>query len=496
MPKHWPLLELLTHWNTDVIAEPADPAKFDSLERLDYTKPEDRARAIMLRKLGIPHKLHSIPSLDAACKKWANTQDLSDRFGDQPLSTSMSYTNHLMFYHGGKGPDMMEWHSAARDKLVKGAIGHLRGGLEGVDTGTTAEAQARKSGYTYPHPPPLSSQLTFAKWHELAVEARDSVAQAAEAIAALHAQPPAGVSADSLWTVEALTPHMADALLPYIGAGLVELNAREQHAIRDTVPSAAGRPWGWWPLNVSDLPYAQSYPHAYLEFGSTTRLQPGDPVSEDLDMWRKPDTAEVLAEDTSGLRGPHCRFGAPGTEAAGHWDGHLNYILIMQGAKRYILAPPSECENFGIMPDGPSARHISWDLSDIGTLYGNNKAFAALQQAAALETVLRAGEALFVPSGWMHHIVSLTFNYQCNVRSGVSELHPADLSAMRACRGESSKQTSQRWWATESSWDEGAAEQVRASLTDTWGPELLQAAGIEASAPAKRRLLVHEEDGE
>jgi hypothetical protein len=36
-----------------------------------------------------------------------------------------------------------------------------------------------------------------------------------------------------------------------------------------------------------------------------------------------------------------------------------------------------------------------------------------------VETVLRSGEVLFIPSHWFHYIVGLQKNAQCNVRSGV-----------------------------------------------------------------------------
>ena len=39
--------------------------------------------------------------------------------------------------------------------------------------------------------------------------------------------------------------------------------------------------------------------------------------------------------------------------------------------------------------------------------------------AQAVETVLKAGEVLYIPSHWFHYIISLQKSAQCNVRSGV-----------------------------------------------------------------------------
>ena len=36
----------------------------------------------------------------------------------------------------------------------------------------------------------------------------------------------------------------------------------------------------------------------------------------------------------------------------------------------------------------------------------------------SIDTVLKAGEVLYIPSHWFHYIVSLQKSAQCNVRSG------------------------------------------------------------------------------
>ena len=42
--------------------------------------------------------------------------------------------------------------------------------------------------------------------------------------------------------------------------------------------------------------------------------------------------------------------------------------------------------------------------------------------ALAVETVLKAGEVLYIPSHWFHYITSVQKSAQCNVRSGVNEI--------------------------------------------------------------------------
>ena len=43
------------------------------------------------------------------------------------------------------------------------------------------------------------------------------------------------------------------------------------------------------------------------------------------------------------------------------------------------------------------------------------------------EVILEPGDALYIPSFWLHYIVSLGTNFQCNARSGHSEVSHEDL---------------------------------------------------------------------
>ena len=41
-------------------------------------------------------------------------------------------------------------------------------------------------------------------------------------------------------------------------------------------------------------------------------------------------------------------------------------------------------------------------------------------RSKAIDTILKEGEVLYIPSHWFHYIVSLQKSAQCNTRSGVS----------------------------------------------------------------------------
>ncbi|KAF1795670.1 hypothetical protein GQ600_14562 [Phytophthora cactorum] len=66
----------------------------------------------------------------------------------------------------------------------------------------------------------------------------------------------------------------------------------------------------------------------------------------------------------------------------------------------------------GLMIQGQSARHTSFNWSDTSALSEDAR------KCPAAEVALTAGEVLYLPSYWYHHIVSLDTSIQCNLRSG------------------------------------------------------------------------------
>ncbi|TMW60041.1 hypothetical protein Poli38472_000083 [Pythium oligandrum] len=112
-------------------------------------------------------------------------------------------------------------------------------------------------------------------------------------------------------------------------------------------------------------------------------------------------------------KGMRCRIGMRGIITEGHIDAGLNMIAMIRGHKRYILSPTSVCSCLGLLTKGPSARHTSIDWSNVTR--EDTKAF----NCPATEVIVGAGDVLYVPSYWYHHIVSLDNTIQCNLRSGI-----------------------------------------------------------------------------
>jgi len=116
-------------------------------------------------------------------------------------------------------------------------------------------------------------------------------------------------------------------------------------------------------------------------------------------------------------RGINCRFGSKGIIAETHYDYSRNFIVILKGRKRYILAHPDQCPNLELYKMGhPSGRHSSVDWSN-----PEEWKTGRFPQAQVNEVIVQAGDALYLPTAWFHFIVSLNHNYQCNSRSGITE---------------------------------------------------------------------------
>jgi hypothetical protein len=128
----------------------------------------------------------------------------------------------------------------------------------------------------------------------------------------------------------------------------------------------------------------------------------------------------LFVKDKRKQAGIYCRFGMQGIVAEAHFDSGRNFIAMVQGRKRYIIAPPGQCPHLSVLTSGRSERHSRLDWSDPAS-------FASLQHAQAIEVILEPGDVLYLPAFWFHYIVSLGTNIQCNTRSGTPDLHTDDI---------------------------------------------------------------------
>ncbi len=140
-------------------------------------------------------------------------------------------------------------------------------------------------------------------------------------------------------------------------------------------------------------------------------------VSRDLPSFSS-DESNFFLKSPKANKGIQCRFGMRGIIAEAHYDSGRNMVAMLKGTKRYILAPPKACSMLGIIDDvnHPSYRHSIIDWSDINQAKSHN-----FDKIDAIDTIVRTGEVLYIPSYWFHYIISLEYSIQCNTRAGSPE---------------------------------------------------------------------------
>eukprot|EP00546_Thalassionema_frauenfeldii_P016723 CAMPEP_0178894872 /NCGR_PEP_ID=MMETSP0786-20121207/259_1 /TAXON_ID=186022 /ORGANISM="Thalassionema frauenfeldii, Strain CCMP 1798" /LENGTH=324 /DNA_ID=CAMNT_0020565013 /DNA_START=335 /DNA_END=1309 /DNA_ORIENTATION=- len=190
-------------------------------------------------------------------------------------------------------------------------------------------------------------------------------------------------------------------------------------------------PKGWKPpMEVNHLTFDDWYQRAHAvttdEFHQERyyfRIN-GGPVQhqfllDELPIFDATHGSGFFMVDPNEARGINCRFGMKGVMAETHYDQSRNFIVLMGGQRRYVLAHPNQCPKMYLYPVGhPSGRHsaIDWIQPDY-------ERFPEFAKAQLSEVVLQAGDALYLPTFWFHFIVSLNVNYQCNARSGATYEH-------------------------------------------------------------------------
>ena len=59
-------------------------------------------------------------------------------------------------------------------------------------------------------------------------------------------------------------------------------------------------------------------------------------------------------------------------------------------------------------------------------------AYPEFPKTKAHEAILQPGDVLYIPTNWIHYIVSLNVNIQCNTRSGTKD-RAGDMHALKKC---------------------------------------------------------------
>lgn len=98
-----------------------------------------------------------------------------------------------------------------------------------------------------------------------------------------------------------------------------------------------------------------------------------------------------------------------------HYDALENIACVVAGRRRFTLFPPSQFENlyFGPLSPTPGGQAIS--LVDFRDPDYDKFPLFKLAEAEGLSAELEPGDAVFIPSMWMHHVEGLSdFNILIN----------------------------------------------------------------------------------
>jgi hypothetical protein len=157
--------------------------------------------------------------------------------------------------------------------------------------------------------------------------------------------------------------------------------------------------------------------------GNPEKIDNADFIYQDLPFFHPGERSNQswYSIDSTKARGVQCRFGTPGLIAETHFDNERNYIAMLRGERRFLLAHPKSCPDLYLYPQKhPLERHTRVDWATVSTNKTYQNQYHSFSNATINEVVLTAGDVLYLPTYWFHHIVSLTLNYQCNTRSGYS----------------------------------------------------------------------------
>lgn len=205
-----------------------------------------------------------------------------------------------------------------------------------------------------------------------------------------------------------------------------------------------------WPTDALGLPPTRANTWDYSTFSKHARYADAAGIGPDQPhfYWNEGNIDHILRkdlfvfEDHESILSFHrkypgdiiCRFGERGIVGALHWDPIRNMLAVLSGARRIILSPPSECSKYGISPmeNSPIPRHspnnfAKRDFLDTSSTISDEERelLARADEGMVVETVLKAGQVLYVPPHWMHYIIQLQKNIQCNAFATADSIpHP------------------------------------------------------------------------
>ena len=108
-------------------------------------------------------------------------------------------------------------------------------------------------------------------------------------------------------------------------------------------------------------------------------------------------------------------MGQRGTITPMHSDPHANVVILVRGAKKFTLASPAWSTH--LYPESVTSPTFWYSqVGDIGRfdIAGSGERFPKFRAVRLHSLHLRAGDALFIPAGWWHHVENLDTSISIN----------------------------------------------------------------------------------
>ncbi|RNA01362.1 tRNA wybutosine-synthesizing 5 [Brachionus plicatilis] len=100
------------------------------------------------------------------------------------------------------------------------------------------------------------------------------------------------------------------------------------------------------------------------------------------------------------------RISSAGLRLWTHYDIMDNILIQINGKKRVVLFPPSDVDN--LYMKGDKSQVLEIDNPDLSK-------YPLFAHAKKYECILEAGDVIFIPSLWLHNVISVSFSIGVNV---------------------------------------------------------------------------------
>jgi hypothetical protein len=119
------------------------------------------------------------------------------------------------------------------------------------------------------------------------------------------------------------------------------------------------------------------------------------------------DYPPLIAGDSNTWQLPTLWLGTSTADTPFHHDCCDNFVVMIAGIKRMTLAPPTDWRTLSPICSGPN-KSLCWaKISDPNKSGLPKKSQEIVDAMHKIVVELRAGEILYMPAGWFHHIKNL-----------------------------------------------------------------------------------------